>query len=32
MIAGLSDQNALTKAMVTKTYDIGGKKITFESG
>jgi len=32
MIAGLSDQNALTKVMVTKTYDIGGKKITFESG
>lgn len=32
MIEGLSDQNALTKAMVTKTYDIGGKKITFESG
>lgn len=32
MIAGLSDQNALTKEMVTKTYDIGGKKITFESG
>ncbi len=32
MIAGISDQNALTKAMVTKTYDIGGKKITFESG
>lgn len=32
MIGGLSDQNALTKAMVTKTYDIGGKKITFESG
>lgn len=32
MIAGLSDQNALTKAMVTKTYEIGGKKITFESG
>jgi len=32
MIAGLSDQNAFSKAMVTKTYDIGGKKITFESG
>ncbi|MDD5377337.1 MAG: polyribonucleotide nucleotidyltransferase [Candidatus Gracilibacteria bacterium] len=32
MIAGLSDQNALTKAMVTKTYEVGGKKITFESG
>ena len=32
MISGLSDQNALTKAMVTKTYEIGGKKITFESG
>jgi len=32
MIAGLSDQNAFAKAMVTKTYDIGGKKITFESG
>ncbi|MFA6090162.1 MAG: polyribonucleotide nucleotidyltransferase [Candidatus Gracilibacteria bacterium] len=32
MISGLSDQNALTKATVTKTYEIGGKKITFESG
>lgn len=32
MITGLSDQNALTKAMVAKTYEIGGKKITFESG
>ena len=32
MIQGLSDQNALSKAMISKTYDIGGKKITFESG
>ncbi|EKD29623.1 MAG: hypothetical protein ACD_78C00334G0006 [uncultured bacterium (gcode 4)] len=32
MIAGLSDQNAFTKATVTKTYEIAGKNITFESG
>lgn len=32
MITGLSDQNALTKEMVAKTYEIGGKKLTFESG
>lgn len=32
MIQGLSDQNALNKATISRTYDIGGKKITFESG
>lgn len=32
MIQGLSDQNALNKATISHTYDIGGKKITFESG
>lgn len=32
MIGGLSDQNALSQEMVSKTYVIGGKSITFESG
>ncbi len=32
MIVGLKDKNALDRAVVTKTYKIGGKNITFESG
>lgn len=32
MIPGLSDQNALSKDVVSRTYAIGGKNITFESG
>lgn len=32
MIVGLKDKLALSRAVVEKTYTIGGKKITFESG
>lgn len=32
MIPGLSDQNALSKEIIARTYSIGGKNITFESG
>lgn len=32
MIVALKDKHALDRAVVTKTYSIGGKNITFESG
>lgn len=32
MIVALKDKHALERAIVTKTYSIGGKNITFESG
>lgn len=32
MIPGLSDTNVVEKHAVSKTYEIGGKKFTFESG
>lgn len=32
MIIGLKDKNALSRKVIEKTYTIGGKNITFESG
>jgi polyribonucleotide nucleotidyltransferase len=32
MIPGLSDQNVISKATVTKAFSFAGKSVTFESG